>query len=69
LYHRLGTPFGPQQNGWFRQSSISNYGAVNSNYQYNKRTMAHEMGHKLNFKHPFEEFNDKYQPNNPDEMH
>lgn len=48
-------------NGGFPPSGPPNiYGVVDSDYQHNKRTMAHELGHALKYMHPWDEFEGSY---------
>ena len=61
LYSPLGTDEkGQQINGSFGFETI--YGFASSTYQYNKRTIAHENGHRIGLKHPWEEFKGLYAP-------
>lgn len=55
LYNPLGlSKSGSQRNGYM--AGIGEiYGVVNSAFQHNKRTMAHENGHRLAFEHPWED--------------
>lgn len=54
LFDKIQSSSGEQTNGWTRPNEI--YGVVNCNYQHNKRTMAHENGHRIGYEHPWEEF-------------
>jgi hypothetical protein len=56
LYDQIQSPSGGQTNGWTRSGDI--YGVVNCSYQHNKRTMAHENGHRVGYEHPWEEFSE-----------
>lgn len=48
-------------NGSFPKTGPPNiYGAVDSDWQYNKRTTAHELGHRLQYWHPWDEFENSY---------
>lgn len=58
MYNKIQGESGEQTNGWQRMGDI--YGVVNCSYQHNKRTVAHENGHRLGFNHPWEEFEGSY---------
>jgi hypothetical protein len=54
LYDKIQSSSEGQTNGWTRKGDI--YGVVDCSYQHNKRTMAHENGHRVGYEHPWKEF-------------